>query len=64
MEITILGSGNGGCAVAFDHSIKGHNVRIFDFEKYVEFMYGKNVKANYFVGADIMIGRINEQPSV
>ena len=37
---------------------------IFDFEKYVEFMYGKNVKANYFVGADIMIGRINEQPSV
>jgi opine dehydrogenase len=34
MEITILGSGNGGCAVAFDHSIKGHNVRIFDFDKY------------------------------
>ena len=36
MEIAVLGSGNGGCAVAFDFAAHGHNVRLFDFEKFAE----------------------------
>jgi opine dehydrogenase len=35
-----LGSGNGGCAVAFDYAAHGHKVRLFDFEQFPE-----NVKA-------------------
>lgn len=36
MQIAILGSGNGGCAMAFDFSQHGHTVRLFDFEKFSE----------------------------
>ncbi|QDS86929.1 Opine dehydrogenase [Rosistilla ulvae] len=36
MQIAILGSGNGGCAMAFDFSQHGHTVRIFDFEQFTE----------------------------
>lgn len=36
MELAVLGSGNGGCAVAFDCSKHGHNVRLFDFERFSE----------------------------
>jgi opine dehydrogenase len=36
MNIAVLGSGNGGCAVAFDCAAHGHQVRIFDFEKFPE----------------------------
>ena len=32
MEIAVLGSGNGGCAVAFDCANHGHSVNLFDFE--------------------------------
>ena len=34
MNIAILGSGNGGCAVAFDCAVAGHQVSMFDFEQF------------------------------
>jgi opine dehydrogenase len=34
MKIAVLGSGNGGCAVAFDCAAHGHRVRLFDFEPF------------------------------
>ena len=34
MDIAVLGSGNGGCAVAFDCAAHGHEVRLFDFEQF------------------------------
>jgi opine dehydrogenase len=40
MEIAVLGSGNGGCAVAFDCAEHGHNVRLFDFEQFPEQIKG------------------------
>jgi len=40
MKIAVLGSGNGGCAVAFDCAIHKHNVRLFDFDAFPD-----NIKA-------------------
>ena len=34
MKIAVLGSGNGGCAVAAECALQGHDVKIFDFEKF------------------------------
>ncbi len=34
MKIAVLGSGNGGCAVAFDFAQHGHSVNLFDFETF------------------------------
>jgi opine dehydrogenase len=34
MKIAVLGSGNGGCAVAFDCAAHGHQVTLFDFEQF------------------------------
>ena len=34
MKIAVLGSGNGGCAVAFDCAAHGHRVSLFDFEQF------------------------------
>jgi opine dehydrogenase len=34
MNVAVLGSGNGGCAVAFDWAQHGHRVRLFDFERF------------------------------
>jgi len=34
LKIAVLGSGNGGCAVAFDWAIHGHSVNLFDFEAF------------------------------
>ena len=36
MKIAVLGSGNGGCAVAFDCAAHGHRVNLFDFEQFPE----------------------------
>ncbi|MDZ7667060.1 MAG: NAD/NADP octopine/nopaline dehydrogenase family protein [Desulfotignum sp.] len=36
MNITVLGSGNGGCAVAFDCAAQGHQVSLFDFQQFPE----------------------------
>ncbi|MDH3589385.1 MAG: NAD/NADP octopine/nopaline dehydrogenase family protein [Gammaproteobacteria bacterium] len=34
MKIAVLGSGNGGCAVAFDCAAHGHTVSLFDFDPF------------------------------
>jgi opine dehydrogenase len=34
MRIAVLGSGNGGCATAFDCANHGHSVNLFDFETF------------------------------
>ncbi|MGD2071513.1 MAG: NAD/NADP octopine/nopaline dehydrogenase family protein [Gemmatimonadota bacterium] len=34
MKIVVFGSGNGGCAVAADCALHGHEVRLFDFERF------------------------------
>lgn len=34
MKVSVLGSGNGGYATAADWALHGHDVKIFDFEKY------------------------------
>lgn len=34
MQITVLGAGAGGSAVAFDCASHGHDVRVFDFEQF------------------------------
>jgi opine dehydrogenase len=36
MNIAVLGSGGGGCAVAFDCAAHGHQVNLFDFEQFPE----------------------------
>ena len=36
MQITVLGAGAGGTAVAFDCASHGHEVRVFDFEQFPE----------------------------
>jgi len=36
MNIAVLGSGAGGCAVAFDCAAHGHKVSLFDFEQFPE----------------------------
>jgi len=36
MQITVLGAGAGGTAVAFDCAAHGHDVRVFDFEQFPE----------------------------
>jgi len=40
MRITVLGSGNGGCAVAFDCEQHGHRVNLFDFEAFPDQIRG------------------------
>ncbi len=34
MKVAILGSGNGGCATAFEWAQAGHDVYLFDFERF------------------------------
>ncbi len=36
MKIAVLGSGAGGCSVAFDFAAHGHQVHLFDFEEFDE----------------------------
>jgi len=40
MNITVLGAGAGGCAVAFDCAAHGHQVNLFDFEQFPESIKG------------------------
>jgi opine dehydrogenase len=34
MRVAVLGSGNGGCAVAYDWAAHKHYVSLFDFERF------------------------------
>ena len=36
MKVGVLGSGNGGCAVAFDFARAGHDVSLFDFPEFAD----------------------------
>ncbi|NIV35272.1 MAG: hypothetical protein GWN58_39200 [Anaerolineae bacterium] len=42
MRVAVLGSGNGGCAVAFDWARHGHRVSLFDFERFPDQIRGVN----------------------
>jgi len=42
VKIAVLGSGNGGCAVAFDCAQHGHRVNLFDFETFPDHIHGIN----------------------
>lgn len=44
MKTAVLGSGNGACAVAFEWAKAGHDVHMFDFEKFPK-MIGEVAKA-------------------
>jgi opine dehydrogenase len=54
MKITILGSGNGGCAMAADWSLAEHEVSLFDFES-----YSTQIKAINKVGGIYVEGELN-----
>ncbi len=40
MNVAVLGSGNGGCAIAFEWALKGHQVSLFDFEQFPKMIGG------------------------
>jgi opine dehydrogenase len=42
MRLAVLGSGNGGCAVAFDCAQHGHRVSLLDFEAFPDQIRGVN----------------------
>jgi opine dehydrogenase len=42
VRIAVLGSGNGGCALAFDCAQHGHRVSLFDFETFPVHILGVN----------------------
>lgn len=46
VKISVLGSGNGGCALAFDWAQQGHDVYLFDFEEYSTNIEGINKKGS------------------
>ena len=53
MKVTVLGSGNGGCAVAAEMAIKGVEVAIFDFES-----FPKNIEAIQSRGGVVAEGKL------
>jgi len=53
MKIAVLGSGNGGCAVAAECALLGHEVRIFDFEE-----FSTNIKAIRIASGILCFGAI------
>lgn len=44
MKVAVLGSGNGGCAVAFDWAKAGHEVYLYDFSEFSSNIEGINEK--------------------
>lgn len=53
MKIAVLGSGNGGCAIAADLSLGGHEISMFDFEA-----FPVNVHAIQAQGGIVCSGKI------
>ncbi|SNT27522.1 opine dehydrogenase [Anaerovirgula multivorans] len=54
MKIAVLGSGNGGCAVAADFALKGHDVYLFDFEEFNENINAIMKNGGIFVDGDFV----------
>ena len=54
MKIAVLGSGNGGTAVAFDNAASGHEVSLFDFDQFPE-----NVHAIHTAGGISSAGELS-----
>lgn len=53
MKVAILGSGNGGCAAAADWSLAGHEVRMFDFEKFPKTIEAVNKNGGVHVEGEL-----------
>jgi opine dehydrogenase len=53
MKIAVLGSGNGGCAVAFDCAQHGHRVSLFDFEPFPDHIREVNDAGGIYAEGDL-----------
>lgn len=53
MKIAVLGSGNGGCAVAFDCAQHGHRVSLFDFEAFPDHIREVNDAGGIYAEGDL-----------
>ena len=53
MNVAVLGSGNGGCAVAFDSAIHGHHVRLFDFEQFSASIHAIQTQGGIYAEGDL-----------
>ena len=53
MKVAVLGSGNGGCAVAGDFSLAGHDVYLCDFEKFSKNIKNINEKGGLKLSGDL-----------
>jgi len=54
MKVAVLGSGNGGCAVAADFAIEGHDVYLYDFKEFSENINAIQQQGGIFVEGDIV----------
>ncbi|NLZ56133.1 MAG: opine dehydrogenase [Clostridiaceae bacterium] len=54
MKVAVLGSGNGGCAVAYEWAAKGNEVRLFDFDR-----FPKQIEAVRAAGGITARGKLN-----
>lgn len=59
VKIAVLGSGGGGCAVAFDCAAQGHQVSLYDFEQ-----FPKNIEAIQNNGGIYCTGKLDGFQSV
>lgn len=53
MKVAVLGSGNGGVAVAADWALAGHDVSIFDFEQFLTQIEAISKNKGIYVEGDI-----------
>mgnify|MGYP001057409130 CR=1 FL=1 len=53
MRIAVLGSGNGGCAVAFDCAVNRHSVRLFDFDTFPDNIKGVQQQGGIFAEGEL-----------
>jgi opine dehydrogenase len=53
MKVAILGSGGGGLAVAHDFSSYGHEIRLFDFEKFPDNIRAVNENGGVYAVGDL-----------
>jgi len=53
LKVAILGSGNGGCAMAADWSLHGHEVSLFDFEQFTTQLDAINNNGGIYVEGEL-----------